>query len=84
MGKYIKKATIVEANQFWNNETVPIGVRINEYGKAYVVTAHYQKVYLEPGDWIVPEPDGEHYYPIKNDIFTKTYICVDETTDDFK
>lgn len=43
-----------------------------------VVTAHGQAVYLEPGDWVVPEPDGVHFYPVKPDIFAATYEPVDE------
>jgi hypothetical protein len=35
----------------------------------HVVTAHGQRVYLEPGDWIRAEPDGRGHYPIKADIF---------------
>jgi len=35
----------------------------------HVHTAHNnQAVELEDGDWIAPEPDGVHYYPIKPDI----------------
>ncbi|GAG12165.1 unnamed protein product, partial [marine sediment metagenome] len=43
----------------------------------YVVTIHDQKVYLEPGDWIIAEPDGVHFYPCKPDIFEATYDAVD-------
>jgi hypothetical protein len=32
-----------------------------------------QIVNLEVGDWIMPEPDGKHFYPIKPDIFEATY-----------
>lgn len=32
-----------------------------------------QKVSLEVGDWILPEPDGVHFYPCKPDIFAATY-----------
>jgi len=35
----------------------------------YVVAIHGQKAYLEPGDWVVTEPDGKHQYPVKPDIF---------------
>ena len=37
----------------------------------------YQTVFLQPGDWIVPEPDGTHYYPIKPIVFANTYDPVD-------
>jgi hypothetical protein len=33
----------------------------------------FQHVFLSEGDWIVPEPDGEHFYPIKPDVFAATY-----------
>ena len=40
----------------------------------HVHTIHSgQIVLLEVGDWILPEPDGIHYYPIKPDIFEQTY-----------
>jgi hypothetical protein len=40
----------------------------------HVHTIHNgQIVNLNVGDWIMPEPDGEHFYPIKNEIFTATY-----------
>lgn len=38
-----------------------------------VVTIHGQKTKVAIGDWIVSEPDGEHFYPCKPDIFEKTY-----------
>lgn len=39
----------------------------------YVMTAHEQAVYLEPGDWIIAEPVPNRYYPCKPDIFAATY-----------
>jgi hypothetical protein len=42
--------------------------------KPHVHTIHKgQMVNLEIGDYVIPEPDGEHYYPCKPDIFEKTY-----------
>lgn len=41
---------------------------------AWVETIHRgQTVKVQEGDWIIPEPDGEHFYPCKPDIFEKTY-----------
>lgn len=71
--KFRKKPIIVEAEQFTHPATPPRGVHIEEDGRAYVMTIHLQKVYLETGDWILPEPDGEHFYPVKPDIFSATY-----------
>jgi len=45
----------------------------------YVTTIHKQNVYLVPGDWILPEQDGEHFYPCKPDIFEMTYEVVEES-----
>ena len=39
----------------------------------HVHTAHDSLVILAPGDWIMPEPDGRGYYPIKPDIFAERY-----------
>lgn len=85
MGKYRKKPIVIEATQFfYDREGVP-GVFYpskSEDGKTYigdafVVTIHDQRVYLENGDWIIMEPDGEHYYPCKPDIFANTYEAVE-------
>jgi hypothetical protein len=46
--------------------------------RPYVVTAHKQMAILEPGDWVISEPDGRGYYPCKDDIFRKTYDPVTE------
>lgn len=47
-----------------------------EDGRAYVMTLHEQKVYLEPGDWVVAEPDGVHFYPIKDSVFKGLYEAI--------
>jgi len=40
----------------------------------HVHTIHKgQMVLLEVGDFVLPEPDGKHFYPCKPDIFEKTY-----------
>lgn len=73
--KFRKKPVVIEANQFTGHPCDdPVGVwRRPEDDSPYVVTIHDQRVYLSPGDWIVPEPDGVHYYPVKSDIFAATY-----------
>lgn len=73
--KFIKKPVVIEAVQFDDIPAHdPSGVwRRPEDNSPYVVTIHDQRVYLTHGDWIVPEPDGVHYYPIKPDIFAAMY-----------
>lgn len=86
MTKYRKKPVIIEAWQFfYSGPTVP-GVfypPTSEDGKtyignAYVITIHGQAAYLDDGDWVITEPDGEHHYPCKPDIFEATYEEVED------
>lgn len=48
--------------------------------KWHVHTIHGNQVCeLEDKDWIVPEPDNIHFYPIKPDIFASTYEQINES-----
>ena len=86
MNQYRKKPVIVNAMQFFYDGPRVPGVfypGMSEDGKiyigdAYVVTIHGQRVYLQNGDWVIAEPDGEHYYPCKPDIFAATYESTQE------
>ena len=81
MAKFRKRPGIIEAEQFFTKkEPWPKGVfKANCLGGALAVTTiHNNTVRLEDGDWIIPEPDGEHYYPCKPDIFAETYELVEE------
>lgn len=85
MGKFRKKAIEIWADQYRHPAEQIEGVCFCEAGcpvasvdesesAAHVHTIHAGQIcLLEPGDWIVPEPDGEHYYPIKPEIFAATY-----------
>ena len=91
MPKFKKKPIIIEAEQFFpDKKPWPCGVveytevaeeslngTRNEWKAWRVHTIHNgQSVKVEPGDWIIPEPDGEHFYPCKPDIFKATYDSV--------
>ena len=86
MAKYRKKPVVIEAEQFFYDGPRINGVfypSVSEDGKtyigdAYVVTVHEQRCYIQNGDWILPEPDGIHFYPCKPDIFSNTYEPVEE------
>ncbi len=83
MAKYRHRPTEVEAEQFhgFYGTPYPPGVEFednsNVPGKErylfYVVTIHGQKTYVAAGDWIIAEPDGEHYYPCKDEVFRANY-----------
>jgi hypothetical protein len=79
--RFRKKPVIIEAEQFLEGQPIPKGVC---YGwrcgggpndkQPHLHTMHAgQRVNLEFGDWVIPEPDGEHYYPCKPDVFANTY-----------
>jgi hypothetical protein len=85
VARYRRRPLIVEAEQWSPGKEVPgvrgtgpspdpgcfIGGRCN---RPHVHTVHKgQTVTLEPGDWVIAEPDGLHYYPCKPDVFEATY-----------
>lgn len=45
----------------------------------HVHTMHKgQQVQLQEGDWVVAEPDGQHYYPIKDEVMQTNYERIDD------
>lgn len=74
--RFRSKLAYCEAEQWFpgRNDTpgVHYEVGLNKF-RAYVVTIHGQSVTLEPGDWVIQEPDGIHYYPCKPDIFVRRW-----------
>lgn len=85
MGKYRKRPIVIEARQFFYDQPEMAGVFYPELssdgrtwiGDAYVITIHGEKAHLANGDWVITEPDGQHYYPCKPEIFAASYEPVD-------
>lgn len=87
MPQYRRKPTIHEAVQFnpcgAHKMELPKGVEFQWGGhcdnycysscRFFVTTIHGDRIEVFGGDWIVTEPDGEHYYPVKREIFEATY-----------
>lgn len=73
----------VEMHQFFSNRhPKPEGVlQDEEYYTWYVVTIHKQRVYLVDGDWVAKEPDGVHFYPIKDHIHKMMFREVHNAND---
>ncbi len=79
--KYRKKPVVIEAEQYTEYGKLVRGMCnsiscFSHFGndQPHVHTIHAgQIVNLEVGDWVIPEPDGEHFYPVKPDIFAATY-----------
>ncbi len=81
--KYRKKPVVIDAVQYIFYGTLVRGMCNSRScftsgnDKPHVHTIHKdQIVNLEIGDWIIPENDGEHFYPCKPDIFKQTYEAV--------
>jgi len=75
MARYRSKPKEVEATQWQSGADVP-GVYFTTGGTPYVITIHGQRAYLVPGDFVITEPDGEHHYPCKPDIFADRYEAI--------
>jgi hypothetical protein len=76
MPKYRKKPVVIDAWK-WDGTFGQIGVCGREDRQAHVHTAHGgQIVFLDKGDWIVPEKEQGRHYPIKPDVFEATYEAV--------
>lgn len=94
MARYRRKPTETDAVQWFPGADVPevyredsvatIGGRghgsqsFPQEPRWYVVTIHGQRAYLEPGDWVLPEPGGEGHYPVKDEVFRAMYESVPE------
>ncbi len=82
--KYRKKPVIIDAVQYVKYGELVKGMCNSRSCYAsgnlepHVHTIHNnQIVNLEVGDYVIPEPDGEHFYPCKPDIFEATYEKVE-------
>lgn len=82
--KYRKKNIEIEAVQYTQYGKLVKGMCnsrscfLSVCNKPHVHTIHNnQIVQLEVGDYIIPEADGIHFYPVKPDIFEKTYELIE-------
>lgn len=76
--RYRKRPIIVEAVQ-WQPGLSVDGISEWKDGRgpyAMFTTIHNQVTTVLPGDWLIRESDGVHWYPCKPDIFAATYEAV--------
>ncbi len=75
MTKYRKRPIVVDAEQYVEEGSPVRGMCTTcPYPGPHTHTIHDNQ--LTPvvlGDWILPEPDGVHFYPCKADVFMATY-----------
>jgi hypothetical protein len=62
-----------EANQYVNHAGLVLGMKSREDGSVYVKTIQGRDVDVSPGEWIIQEPDGEHFYPCADSVFRERY-----------
>jgi hypothetical protein len=85
---FSNKPIVVEASQFiLGIRPWPNGVEaFSETGdldafryclKRYDEFGNVQRVYIDPGDWIIKASENEYPYPCKPDIFEATYEKVE-------
>lgn len=81
--RYRKKPVVIEAMQ-WTGDNIEA---IWEWGGAggiygpteknpdqlILTTIHGEEAIARVGDWIIPEPQPDRFYPCKPDIFEATY-----------
>jgi hypothetical protein len=71
MGRYLKKAIVVEAVQWFRHGDHPAVIAESNGRTGYVDTPE-GRLTVEPGDWIITGIAGENY-PCKPDIFKQLY-----------
>ena len=81
MGLYRRIPTQTDANQYTGGREPVKGICQNSMCYlqntgigTHVHTMHdNQVIKVVPGDWILPEPDGIHYFAVKDDFFKVNY-----------
>lgn len=73
--RFRHRATLVEAEQLLPPDHIPRGVSVGAgiTGPVYSVVTMHGEVAAKLGDWILPEPDGERFYPVDAKVFEETY-----------
>lgn len=74
--KYRRKPAVVTAERFGGFYVTPYpaGVEVDQEAgpRCYVTIASGQKLYLENGDWVITDADGNRWV-CESDAFTKLY-----------
>lgn len=83
MPQFRSKPRVITANRYHEELAYEVpGVCICARQGPHVHTLHEgQQVRLQDGDWVVAEPDGEHYYPIKDAVLRTNYEPVEGEND---
>jgi len=85
--KFRKKPVIVDAIQWTGKNTTAVSnfcpsiVKIWDKRRVdfLLIKTLEGNFKVQKNDWIIVEPDSEHYYPCKPDIFEQTYEPVEDS-----
>ena len=72
MARYMKKAIVVEAVQWFKDGDHPAVIADSAGGRTGHIDTPEGRLSVEPGDWIITGVAGENY-PCKPDIFKQLY-----------
>lgn len=83
MPTFQSKPRLITANRFHTDTSHDVvGVCRCGGQPPHLHTMHAgQVVQLADGDWVVAEPDGEHYYPIKDAVIQTNYDRIKENAE---
>jgi hypothetical protein len=80
MPRFRSRPFEIEAVQ-WNEDGDHPAVEIKQTTAgepiAWVVRGHQGNSQVNPGDWIIAEPDGDGFYPCDPDTFERKYESID-------
>jgi len=83
--KYRRKPSVIEVEQYKEYGRLVKGMcnsrscYTSGNNKPHVHTIHdNQIVNLKIGDYIIPEPDGKHFYPCRPEIFESNYELLED------
>ncbi len=76
MGRYMKKAVVVDAVQWFKHGDHPAVFAASDGDSTGYIDTPEGRLRVEPGDWVITGIAGENY-PCKPDIFAKLYTRAD-------
>ncbi len=77
MAKYRKRPLVIDAEQWQPDKVIP-GVELEPgSNRGRITTAMGRTEFVEPGDYVVREADGVHWYPWRAEVFEAMHERMD-------
>jgi hypothetical protein len=83
---YLRRPTVVQAEQWFPNKEVEAQAQIYCSDDWWIITSSGAALPLSPGDWLVSDPDGLlGYVPVPDAVFRSSYEPVEDSeTEDLR